>query len=213
MGIPYLALQSTASRLAISAVGSELETRFYGDYEQDVDRSIEYMSGKILGALRGWEALETRPSLVGVILTLNFPFTDEEGDAAHYIAERHLRQQLEPGALQDAVARISVRVDDLYFLTLSLSNYERREYERPVFPGQQLLQVRPWEGTIDSRGIELTIDINNKLALIDREGDFTVDSSTVTAILALMRRVIATAPEEFVERAALDVDALAAEEA
>src|SRR5438105_2572491 len=51
MSIPYLALQSTASRLAISPVGSELETRFYGEFEQDADRCIEYVTGKLLAAL------------------------------------------------------------------------------------------------------------------------------------------------------------------
>lgn len=213
MGIPYLALQSTASRLAISAVGSELETRFYGDYEQDVDRSIDYLSGKVLAALRGWQAVDAPPAFIGVVLTLNLPFTVEDGEPARYIAERHLRQEVDASALQDAVARISVRVDETYFLTLAISNYETRAYDRPVFSGQQLLQVRPWEGTVEGRGIELTIDVNNKLALINREGDFTVDESTVASTLAMLKRAIQTAPTGFVENASLDLESLVHEEA
>jgi hypothetical protein len=211
--LPYLALQSTASRLAISAVGSELETRFYGEYEEDAERCIEYLRRKCDAILRGWAAVDVTPSFVGLVLTLNFSFTEQDTSPAQFIAEHHLRQQIDPAALQDAMARISVRVDDTYFVTLAIANYELRTHERPVFSGQQLVQVRPWEGTVDDRGIELTIDINNRLALLNREGDFAVDEPALQAVFDLMNRAITSVPEEFVDTASLDVASLSQQEA
>jgi hypothetical protein len=104
-------------------------------------------------------------------------------------------------------------LDDTYFVTLALGNYEQRAIQRPVFPGQQVLQVRPWEGTVQDRGIELTIDVNNKLALMNREGDFVVNEDTVRATIDIMRRAVEVAPEALVENASLDIDALVREEA
>jgi hypothetical protein len=148
------------------------------------------------------------------VLTLNLPFGDEEASSpSQFIAEHHFRQEVDPNFLQDAAARISVRLNDTHFMSLAISNYETRTYQRPVFSGQALLQVRPWEGTVEARGIELTIDINNKLALINRDGDFVVDEAVVRSTIEFVRRAVQTVPEAFVENAALDLDALVREEA
>jgi hypothetical protein len=213
LNIPYLALQSTASRLAVSGVGSELETRFYGEFAADAERSIEYVTNKLLAVLRGWAAVDAHPSFIGVVFTLNFPLDDEDETPAAFLAQHHFSGDIPADQLQDALARVAVRVADTYFMTLAAANFESRSYERPVFPGQQLLQVRPWEGTVDASGVELTIDINNKLALINRAGDFAVDEDAVVTIMDLMRRAIASAPTTFVETGSVDMDALAPREA
>ena len=212
--IPYLALQSTASRLAISPVGSELETRFYGDdYVADADRCLQYLGRKLDAILAGWLAIERPPSFLGVVTTLNLSFADRDdlGRPAQFILERHLRQEIDPDNLQDAQLRLSLRAGETHFATLAVANYESRMYERPVFSGQQLLQVRPWEGRVDDTGIELTVDVNNKLALINQQGEVTVDADQLHETMALLRRIIERAPEDFVEQAALDPASLTRE--
>jgi hypothetical protein len=211
--IPYLALQSTASRLAISAVGSELETRFYGEFETDAARCLDYFTAKLIATLRGWAALDLEPSFLGVLVTINFPFDEAAPGPAEFIAAHHLRQEIEASSLQDAQARIAIRLEDTHFLSLQLSNYELRSYERPVFAGQRLLQVRPWEGEVDERGVELTIDINDKLALMTRDGNYTITEDELTRTMSLMRRAVELVPEQFVDRAAFNVSALTREEA
>jgi hypothetical protein len=211
--LPYLALQSTASRLAISAVSSELETRFYGEYEEDAERCIEYLRRKLNATLRGWAAVGVTPSFVGLVMTMHFSFTEDDPSPAQFILEHHFRQEVHADALQDATAKVAVRADDTHFVTLTISNYEMRTHQRPVFSGQQLLQVRPWEGTVDDRGIELVIDVNNKLALINREGDIAVDDAALQGTFDLMIRAIATVPDDFVDAASLDVASLSPQEA
>lgn len=209
--MPYLALQSTASRLAVSAVGSEMETRFYGDWATEPDRCLRYIREKVVATLGGWSALNLQPALLGAIVTINFSMPDPPNAAARFIAEHHLRQEVDPEALQDANMKVALKLNDSHFVSLGLANYEQRTFERPVFPGQQLIQVKAWEGEVEERGIELTVDVNNKPDLITKQGEVVVDEAYAMSTIDLLARVIARAPSEFVDTAALDIAALAAE--
>jgi hypothetical protein len=197
--VPYLLLQSTASRLAVSAVGAEMEVAFYGEFANNYQLCREYLKRKSMAVIRGWAATtEVVPSLFGVLLTANFSFTTLGTSPVKHLLEHHLRPGIvNPSDVQDALAKIAVRVDDRYFVNAALSNFEIRQVERPLYPGQ-LVQVKAWEGDVVDFGISAEIDVNNRLTAFKQKTDPSVTAQEVDALLGLLDQVIESLPS-FVE--------------
>jgi hypothetical protein len=213
MVVPHLVVQSTASRAAVSAVGCEFETRFYGEYREDRERCFDYLRRKLRALLAGWEAVGSRPSFFGLILNGNVSFTNEEMTPAQYIIDHHLRSDADPDLVQDAVVKIALRHAERFFVTVQLANYEIKDVERPMFPGQQIIQVRPWEGRIQDVGIEISVDVNNRLESIVREHDPEVGEEDLLTITHLVERVMTRARASFIETGTLNIDELTMETA
>jgi hypothetical protein len=208
---PHLVLASTSSQLALSAMQADFEVRFYGDYATDIERALEFVERKLRAILKGYDALGARPMMIGAIATLEFSFSDQQGAGpAEHILGTHLRIEVDPGVLQDALARVAVGLRDTYFLTMTVSNYESRILERPILPGLNAIQVRPWEGRLNDVGVQLTIDINNNLELRTREQTPIVTEAGLRAVMSLLRETATTAGPQFVEAATLSVSELAA---
>jgi hypothetical protein len=206
--IPHLALQSTTSQLAVSATRADFQKRFYGDYVEDSERCHEYLERKLRAVLQGWRATPAEPTLVGVVLTLHFSFTGEETSPVEHIVGTQLHAQVDPAYLQDVQARLGMRLDDKYFATLNVSNYEIRTLERPILPGQQAIEVKAWEGRVEDYGIELVIDVNNRLQSVVERAETPVSDQTVTDLLALVRTMASESGPAFVENGTFAVDSL-----
>jgi hypothetical protein len=213
--IPYLVLQSStgSSRVAMSPVGAEFDVRFYGDFSADRSQCFEYLRGKLGAAMSGWTALELQPAFFGLVVVANFSFADMNELPGEFLVSRHTRYEVAPEDLQDAVIRVSARVEDAYFLTLTLSNYETKTIERPVFPGMASVNVKPWEGDVAETGLQLTVDVNNRLTAITRQEDPTVDWEVVDQVVTLVERVAASAAGTFVETGTLNLEELTRETA
>lgn len=178
---------------------ADFEVRFYGDYMSDVEKALEYVGRKLESIRQGLEAIDQTPTTIGVIATVHYSFKElDEGPAAH-ILRTHLRSDVDPELVQDAIARIALRVRDTYFVNLSVSNYEARVWQRPVFPGvNQTFAVKPWEGELQDVGVELGVDINNSLEGRVRGADAEVTEQGVRAVLAMLGRVATDAGSDFV---------------
>lgn len=217
LSLPYLALNSStgSSRIALSSQGLDFDVRFYGDFASDRQRCLTYLATKLQTIMKGWAALGLEPAFLGIVVTLNFAFdaSDDPAAAAAYVVEHHTKYEVAAGAVQEAQLRIGVRFEDTYFLNFSTSSYESKTVERPVFPGQTALQVKPWEGDIVARGIQLIVDLNNRLEAIQRREDPVVDAARVDAMLELLDQALARMARPFVESATLRVDELAREQA
>jgi len=208
---PHLTLASTSSQLAVSAFQADFEVRFYGDYLTDVPRSLDYVEAKLLAVLHGLRAIETVPSLVGLIGTFHFAVDGaEDGVAAGHILDTHLQTSVDRSAVADALVRVAVRVRDTYFVSLTLGNYEFRTFERPIMPGMQQIRLSPWEGKVQERGLELTLDINNNLEGRTLHRDPVVTEQGVRAVTRLLRDVALTTGPTFAESGVVDVPSLTA---
>lgn len=207
---PHLVLASSSAQLAVSSAQLDFEVRFYGDYLADVERGLEYVERKLLSIVRAMNAVGSPPAVIGLIGTLHFSFKDRGGlGPAEHILRTHLRGDVPPETLQDAMTRIAVKVRDTYFVTMSLSNYESRVLERPFMPGLGPVRVRPWEGRIEDQGLELTLDINNGLEARTRKEDPLVTEDGVHAVTQLLREVATTTGPVFAESAEISIEALA----
>jgi hypothetical protein len=212
-GAPHLILQSTSSQLAVSALQTDLQVRFYGDFVDDVARCREYLSRKMGSVLQGWEAVDGHPAFIGLILTVHFPLSeDDEISPIPHILERHVRSEVDAGVVNDAKVQLTVRVADHYFVNLTVGNYESKRLDRPILPGPMTtIVISPWEGTVDERGIELTIDVNTRLRAVVERQHHRVDQAELDATLQLAERIVRDIGASYVETGELDLASLAEE--
>jgi hypothetical protein len=206
---PHLVLASTSSQLAISSVQADFEVRFYGDYLNDVGRALEFVERKLGAVFAGFQVVDEPIASVGLIGTLNFSFAGRDDRPVDHILQTHLRTPVDLAQVEDAVARVAVRLRDTYFLNLTLSNYERRALERPLMPGA-MMRVRPWEGRVDDTGLELTLDINNNLEARAHQRDPEVTLGGLHAITGLLRDVATESGPRFAETGELSTERLTA---
>jgi hypothetical protein len=207
--VPHLTLASTSSQLAVSAMQADFEVRFYGDYLDDVARGLEYVERKLAVVFGAFEAVDAPVSLIGLIGTLNFSFAGLEQRPVDHILSTHLRSSVDPAEVQDAVARIAVRLRDTYYVNLTISNYERRTLERPLMSGG-VMRVRPWEGRVDDAGLELAMDVNNNLEARAQERDPQVTRDALHAVISLLRDVATESGPKFAETGELSTERLTA---
>ncbi len=208
---PHLTLASTSSQLVLSGMQADFEVRFYGDYLGDLSKCLDYIARKLNAMLAGFAATDRVPATVGLITTLWFSFRDLEIRPAEHILATHLKTQVDPASVQDAVARVAVKVDDKYFLNLTASNYESRVFSRTLIPGMQhAIAVKAWEGTIDDTGVELAVDINNGLEARSLEADPTVTENGMAAVVRLLEKIALSVGPAYVQNAQLDLDAITA---
>jgi hypothetical protein len=206
---PHITLASTSSQLAVSSAQADFEVRFYGDYLADIQRGLEYVERKLDTVLSGFHATGNPVAMIGLIATLHFSFKEMEGDGpAAHVLRTHLRTQVEPSEVQDALARVALKLRDTYFVTLTLSNYESRVLERPLMPGLSVLRIRPWEGRVDDFGLELVIDINNNLEARASEADPVVTSDGVRAVVGVLREVATSSGPDFAETGKVSAETL-----
>jgi hypothetical protein len=209
---PHLTLASKSAQLAVSSVQADFQVRFYGDYVTDIERGLEYVERKLDAVLRGLEAIDVPVGTIGLIATMHFSFSerDDESPALH-VLRTHLRASVDESTVQDALARIAVRVRDTYFVTLTLSNYETRVQQQPLMPGLQFLRVRPWEGRLEDTGLELVLDINNNLeARVRGSTETRVTSEGIRAVARMLREIALSTGPGFVETGSLSVEDLTA---
>jgi hypothetical protein len=208
---PHLTLASTSSQLALSAAQADFEVRFFGEYPQDLDRCLEYVERKVAAVRTGLLAAGLHPSMIGIIATLHFSCEDLDGATpAEHVQRTLLRTDIEADALQDALARVAVKVRDTYFVTLTASNYESRVFERPIMLGLSAIKVRPWEGRVNDQGLELVIDINNTLEARTHRADPEVTEDGIRAVAQMLREVATTSGPAFIETGQLAIAAVTA---
>jgi hypothetical protein len=205
---PHLTLASTSSQLAVSSVQADFQVRFYGDLLTDVTAAIQYVERKLTAVFAGFQALDAPIATIGLIGTLNFSFAHRNDSPVDHILQTHLRTAVDPNDVQDAVARVAVKLRDTYFLNLTVSNYESRSLERPILPGTTMMRVRPWEGRVTDSGLELAIDVNNNLEARARQADPEVTPDGLRAVTGLLRNIATVSGRAFAETGELSAEQL-----
>jgi hypothetical protein len=207
---PHIVLASSSSQLAVSAAQADFEVRFYGEYPEDIEKGLGYVERKLLSTLEGLKSIDVAPATLGLIGTFHLSFRERDESAAAHILRTHLRTEVDPNQVQDALARVALKVRDTYFVTLTLGNYESRSFERPLLPGLQHIRIRPWEGRVEDHGLELTLDINNNLEARVKREDPIVSEDGVRAVIQMFREVATSAGPAFAETGQVSTDALTA---
>lgn len=191
LNVPYLVVQSTASRLAVSATGAEFGVRFFGDFATDFEHCRHYLRDKLSAVIQAWRSLGVSPALLGIVITSNFPRGSYKEAVAH-LEKTHIKVDSSM-PLSDAALRVALEIDEKYYASITLSTYRQAELTRPFFPGQQLL-VKPWEATVKEAGISAEVDVNNRLESLLRKRDSVVTVDELDRMVTIMDRMEAALP-------------------
>jgi hypothetical protein len=201
--IPYLILQSTAARLSLSRQGAQVDVRFYGEFSNNFDACRKYLERKTQAVFDGFRALETIPSFVGIVVTSRYSFKGEDRTPIAHMLATHIRVDPGDNSIQDGVVKVSSRVDDRYYLLIQLATYEQKTVERAIFPGMTGIEVKPWEGNVEDSGIQVEVDVNNRLQAISEKRDPRVGPEDLANMFAVVERGVLEATPEFLERGQL----------
>jgi hypothetical protein len=206
---PRLVLTSTSSQLAIAAGQADLEVRFYGEYESRPELCLKYAHDKLEAVRVALVAQGIPPAMVGLVMQLQYSFTTHDFGTTpvEHILTTHLKLQTDASQVEDAVARVAVRVAGKYFVSLRVAPYAIRLLERPIMPGTRSMIIKPWEGKLSDEGIGLTVDVNNTLEGRTLDGDPQVSEAGIAAVTDLVRRGVTEVGRSFVETGKLGSDA------
>jgi hypothetical protein len=202
---PHLLLASTSSQLAVSALQADFQVRFYDEYIDDVERGIDYVRAKLATTLAAFEASGTEVASIGVIVTLHFKHEDGQPSPVEHLRDVHLRSDVRVEDLQDIVVRIALRLRDIYYLNITISNYETRALERPVTPAMPMVRIRPWEGRVEESGLEMALDMNNVLEARTQQADPRVTSVALDSVANVLRGVATSHGPRFLETGEISV--------
>ena len=203
----HLQLASSSSQLAMSAMQAEFAVQFYGPFLDDAGMALEYMASKMRVVLEALIAAETPPSTVGLVAAVRISLDGEPvgRETADFVGT-HLKTEIDPQSVQEASVRIALRVADTHFVSLSVATFQERGIQRAFMPGLPVI-VDPWEGDVTDHGLEVTVDINNRLRAMTLKQHQPVAQDDLDAAWALLNRAATSVGPEFALTGSLSASA------
>ena len=95
--------------------------------------------------------------------------------------------------------RLGLKVSNTYYVSLGVNNYETRSFRQIATPATPVISIRPWEGEVTDLGIQLVIDVNNRLATRQADPDSRLDEGGMGEILDVVAAVAAECGPTFLE--------------
>jgi hypothetical protein len=169
--MPFVLLQSGSSQAAFTRAQADFEVNFTGDHRTSTDLARKYVARKMLAIFNAWRAAGANPVFAGLVVTLRAStWGQSDINPVQHVLDKHLRESLSDDALHDTQVQLGLRVAEHYLVTLKVGRYEQRQIVRQVLAGTGSGVIRPWEGETADEGIEVTVDMNNRLrALLERK--------------------------------------------
>jgi hypothetical protein len=206
---PHLVLASQSSQLSLSAIQADFQVQFYGEYLTDIGRGLDYAERKLLAVFNALEAVGAGTTSIGLVAKFHFAHRDEDIETApEQVLNTLTKVQVDAADLEDAQVRVALKVRDTYFVHLNVANYELRQFEQPIRPGMQNMRLRPWLGRVEETGVDLTVDINNKLEGRIKKADPEITSDGVTAVVGMLKHIATTCGPKFAESGEISVASL-----
>jgi len=188
---PYLVLQSKASVALFSPVQADFEARFFGTHSTDPETCREFVGDKMSTLLHAWSAGGAHPVLAGIVVTLHFVYDeDSEVRPVQHMLDHHFSGGMASDALDDAKIQLTLRVHDEFFVTLGIGSYKTQEINQAILPGVSSTVIRPWEPEVVEQGIELTVDVNNRLRAQVQRKHTRVDDTEIGRVNSLAWDVV-----------------------
>lgn len=207
--VPFLVLQGKSSHALFSRVQADFEARFVGGYERDPEQCREFVGQKMNGLLAAWVNGGAQPVMAGVIVTMHFVMPgDGDVPAVRHVLEKQLNAQLASEAVNDAKIQLGLRLHDHFFLTLGVGTYEGRRVNRAISPGVSTAVIRPWDAELVEEGIEVTVDVNNRLRPQVEKKHSRVDQDEMLRVNNLAWDVVKRIAEPLARDGVLDVSTL-----
>lgn len=180
---PHLVLQSKASHVLFSRVQADFDVRFFGSHRGDPEACRIFVADKMSALLKAWAASGAQPVLAGMIITLHFEYPDDsDARPAQHMLEELFAPGLASDAIRDAKMQLGLQVQDHFYLTLGIGTYQAQEVSRAMVQGTSNVVIRPWEAEVVEEGIELTVDVNNRLRAKSERKHTRVDEAELLRV-------------------------------
>jgi hypothetical protein len=205
LGVAFLALQGRASQVEFSQVQATLQLEFYEAYSTNSDLCRPRVAEKGRHLLTSWERVGARPVWEGIVIKLQAPMEPDESPARH-IFETHLRAAYDSDAVHEAKVEVALRLQDRYYVTLGIMPYENRRVQLagPSPSGT----IRPWDGEVVGRGVEVTLDINNRYGGMLEKKFMRITEDDLTAMNDLAWQLVDDVAIPFARGGTLNVNAV-----
>jgi hypothetical protein len=203
--VPFLILPGRSSQIVFSQLQADIELEFHDHYETRGELCKTLVAERMERLLRAWGAVGGEPVWQGLVITLRAS-TDL---AASHIFETHLRPDENSEGLHDAKVQLGLRLRDRYFVNLTIGQYEHRTITREVTgPGGPLGPIRPWEGEVTDRGLEVTVDINNRYGALVEKKHTVVDAEQMQAMNDLAWQIVEQVAKPYATDGVLNASAI-----
>jgi len=207
--LPFLVLQSKSSHALFSRVQADFEARFFGGHERDPEQCREFVGQKMAALLAAWVNGGAQPVMAGMIVTLRFVVPDDsDTPAVQHVLAKQLNADLSNDSISDAKIQLGLRLHDHFFLTLGVGTYEGRQVNRAILPGVSTAVIRPWDAELVEEGIEVTVDVNNRLRPQIERKHTRVDEDEVLRVNNLAWDVVKRIAVPLARDGMLDVSSL-----
>ena len=200
-----LVLASNSARLTIAPGEAAFAVGFFGDYVTDLDSALTYVQRKTGTVRVALQNADVDVLVLGVLLTMQFS-TGRDGvdEAIATVLEHHFGGTVDEHAVADAQTRIGVRVDNVFYVSMTVSNYETRTFQRAAPLGTSMISLRPWEGDVTDAGVQLTIDVNNRLEARQTTGNRILDGDRLDSIFDVLGTAARERSREIIETGHID---------
>lgn len=167
-----LVTPSGSSRAQVGAHETVISTEFFDGFEEadSRDRRDEYILKKLDAIGENLERGGVRFLFIGLTQIAQLPLI---GNAAkHYRRATVPRLLARPEAMVgsgepfDFTFRVSRHLGELAYFNVYVGWYQSRKHQI-LIRADELAVAHPWDGVLDSEGLEVRFDMNNKRGLYD----------------------------------------------
>jgi len=207
--MPHLVLQSKSAHVLFSRVQADFEARFFGGHERNPEQCREFVGEKMSALLAAWTSGGAQPVMTGMIVTLHFVTPDDsEVPAVQHLLETHLNPHMNSDSVNEGKISLGLRLHDHYYLTLGISTYEGRQVNRVFGPGIGAAVIRPWDAEVVEEGIEVTVDVNDRLRALVQKKHTRVDRDEVLQVNNLAWDIVKRIAIPLASEGILDISTL-----
>lgn len=168
--IPRLILRSKSSQVQISNAHVEFGVNYFGNFaddyslcEQYTKNKIKYITDAFIGNICPYF------DFLAIVNSLRLSFGGLSGSPIPYLYDTFFKLQTGIENIQDLEFRLALKKDNKFFVNYTLKNYETREVKITPPPGGGYVPIKPFEGEVVDRGVNIILDINTKLALQEKQ--------------------------------------------
>lgn len=202
---PPLILESRGGPLVFTRVQADLEVQFYGGHQTSAELCRNYFGDKMLRLLKVWQEVGAQPVWATIVIALKAPFEEGSDNPGAHLRDTYLSDGLADSAVHDVKAQLGIRVAEHYFVNLAVSPYEAKQVTRTGTSNSVTGVIRPWEGDITETGIDLNVEVNNRLRANVLRQHSRVDADELREMNDLSWDLVAHTATPFIRDGQLDL--------
>lgn len=207
--IPYVMFQGNNAQFTFSQIQLDYEATFTGGYRTGFGQSKDYMAKKAAKLLAAWARVGAHPVWETMTVTLRAStFALDELAPLRHISDTLLQHDGAGGMLNNARVHYGLRLLNRYNARIGVGEYEMRNVEQQIRPGQMPRPIRPWDAKLADRGLELVVEIDNRYGALIEEKHTRVTESELQFMNGLTWHIVEHVAVPLVQDGVLNTESL-----